>query len=242
MNTTQAITIAAVLCLGCGASAFAQQNNDELKQHVLAQAQTLSPDDYAFTRTISSEARWNSKTFKNVSIEKFDPTRPADARWTLVSVDGAPPSAAQLRKYRKEAAKRRVVPGYHRIANYFGAPATVSNHAGGTTVFRFATLPKGSVSILEKDFSQNASAEASVTEADGAPFVEQVRVTIRPRRAQLLFKLDGYETTFHYRIGPGGKPFLTTTTSDMSGSGMGLKGTMHTATTYSDYQPVRSGR
>jgi hypothetical protein len=31
-----------------------QQNADELKQRVLAQAQSLSPDDYAFTRTIHS--------------------------------------------------------------------------------------------------------------------------------------------------------------------------------------------
>ena len=240
MKTDQTITIIALLLLGCATSGFAQQNNDELKQRILAQAQSFSPDDYAFTRTIHSEARWNTKIFKNVSIEKFDPTEPAQTRWTLVSVDGAPPSAADLRKYRKKAAKRRIVPGYHRVANYFGAPATASSEAGGKILFRFDTLPKGSVSILETDLSRNASAEASVTEADGTPFVEQVRVIIRPRRAQLLFKIEGYETTFHYRIGLHGKPFLMTTTSDMSGSGLGLKATMHTATTYSDYQPVRN--
>jgi hypothetical protein len=220
------------------APSFAQQDDHELKHRVLAQAQSIPADNYAFTRTISSEARWNTKIFKKVSVEKFDPTQPVDARWTLVSVDGAPPTAAALRKYRKQAAKRRVVPGYHRVANYFGAPATGSSEADGKTLFRFDSLPKGSVSILEKDFSRIASAEASVSEADGAPFVEQLRVTIKPRRAQLLFKLEGYETTFHYRVGPGGKPFLTASTSDMSGSGLGLKGTMHTATTYSDYQAV----
>lgn len=238
MNTNPAITIIiTLLWLVSATDALAQQNNDELKQRVLAQAQSLSADDYAFTRTIHSEATFIGKTAKAVSIEKFDPTKPANARWTLVSVNGAPPSAAASKKYRKEAAKRRVVPGYHRIANYFGAPATVSSEAGGKTVFHFATLPKGSVSIEETDLSQIASAEASVTEAGGAPFVEQVRFALMPRRAHVI---DRYETTFRYRIGPDGKPFLTETTSDLFGSGLGLEATMHTAITYSDYQAVRN--
>lgn len=235
MNTDQTITIIALLCLGSAASGFAQQNNDELKQRVLAQAQSLSADDYAFTRTIQSEATFLRKTAKVVNIETFDPTKPADARWTLVSVNGAPPSTAKLRKYRKEAAKRRVVPGYNRIANYFGAPATVASEANGKTVFRFVTLPKGSVSIEGTDLSQIASAEASVTEADGAPFVEQVCFVLKPRRVTLI---DRYETTFRYRIGPGGKPFLSETTSDLFGSGFRLEATMHTVTTYSDYRLV----
>ena len=237
MNANQIITIIALLCLGSAASGFAQQNNDELKQRVLAQAQSLSADDYAFTRTIQSEATFLGKTAKAVSIETFDPTKPADARWTLVSVNGAPPSTARLRKYRKEAAKRRVVPGYNRIANYFGAPATVASEADGKTVFRFATLPKGkgSISIEGTDLSKIASAEASVTQADGAPFVEQVRFTLKPRRVHVI---DRYETTFRYRLGPDGKPLLTATTSDLFGSGFGLEATMHTATTYSDYRLV----
>jgi hypothetical protein len=242
MKHKQLVITITLLCLGSGASGLAQQKTDELKQLVLEQAQTLSPDDFAFTRTTRSEAKWNSKSFKNVTVEKFDPTKPADARWTLVSVDSAPPSAARLRKYRKQAAKRRVVPGYHRVANYFGAPATASTEADGTTVFRFESLPKGSVSILEKDLSNIASAEAAVAEADGTPFVQQVRFTLLPKRPLLLFKIDGYETSLRYRLGPGGKPFLAASTSAMSGSGLGLKGTLHTAATYSDYQVVRNSR
>ena len=239
MNTPKTSTTIALLCLGSVVTALAQQNDDELKQRVLSQAQSVSADDYAFTRTIQSEATFLGKTAKVVSIEKFDPTKPAHARWTLVSVDGAPPSAAELRKYRKEAAKRRVVPGYHRIANYFGAPATVSSDAVGKRVLRFATLPKGSVSIKETDLSHLATAEASVTEEDGEPFVEQVRFTLKTRRAMLI---DRYETTFRYRIGPGGKPFLAATTSDLFGSGLGLGAAMHSAITYSDYQAVRNSQ
>ena len=242
MNINRTLTIIALLSVVAAAPSFAQPNDDELRQRILAQAQSVSADDFAFTRTIRSEARWNSKTFKNVSVETFDPAKPANARWMLVSVDGAPPSAAKLRKYRKEAAKRRVIPGYHRIARYFEAPATVSREADGKTVFRFDTLPKGSVSILERDLSQMARADASVRETDGAPFVEQVCVSIKPRPTQPFFKIDGYESTFHYRVGPGGKPFLAATTSDMSGSGLGLTATLRSATTYSDYRAAGGGQ
>jgi hypothetical protein len=58
-------------------------------------------------------------------------------------------------------------------------------------------------------------------------------------RVKLLMKIDRFETTARYRFGPGGKPFLMESTSDMSGSGMGREGTMRNTTTYSDYRAVR---
>ena len=239
MSSKPAITIViAIMCLLSAAGALAQGNSDDLKQRVLAQAQSRSPDDYAFTRTIRSETVSGGKIEKKVTIEKFDPTKPVDGRWTLVSVNGAAPSPDELKGHQKEAAKRRIVPGYHRVAAYFGAPATTST-AGGKTVFRFASLPKGSISLLDTDVSHNATAEASVGEADGAPFVEQVRFTLKPMRIKLLMKVDRFETTARYRIGPAGKPFLMESTSDMSGSGMGREGTMRNTTTYSDYRSVR---
>lgn len=219
MKTTHQLTIVTLLCFAVISTAAAQQNNDELKQRIMAQAQSLSPDDYAFTRTVRGETVSGGKTEKKVIVEKFDPTKPADARWTLVSIDGAPPSADELKNHGKEAAKRRIVPGYHRLTNYFGAPATASE-SGGKTVFRFASLPKGAISILDTDVSHNATAEASVTDADGTPFVEQVRFTVKPMRVKLLMKIDRFETVAGYRIGPGGKPFLMESSSDMSGSGL----------------------
>ena len=242
MKSTQQLTIATLCCFAVAATTAAQQSPEDLKQRILAQAQSVSPDDYAFTRTIRSETTSNGKTEKKVVVEKFDPTKPADARWTLVSVDGAPASDDALKRHRKEAAKRRVVPGYHRVAAYFGAPATSSTAAGGKTVFRFASLPKGSISLLETDVSQNGSAEAIVSEADGVPFVEQVRFTLKPMRLKLLMKVDRFETVVRYRIGPGGKPFLIESTSDMSGSGMGREGTMRNVTTFSDYRAVAGPR
>lgn len=235
----QTLTIIAALCLG--SAALAQQNQNALQQRVLAQAQSVSPDDYAFTRTVRSEQTSNGKTEHKVIVEKFDPTKPAEARWTLVSVDAAPPSADALKTFQTDSAKRRV-PGYHRFAGYFGTPATTSADSHGRTVFHFTALPKDSVITMDTDVSQNATVDASVSEANGAPFVEQVHITLKPMRIKLIAKIEAYESSSRYRIGPEGKPLLTEQTSDMSGSGMGQEGRAHTVVTYSDYRALRSQR
>jgi hypothetical protein len=202
MNITRPLTIVAMLRLG--STALAQQP-DELKQWVLGQPQGLSPDDYAFTRTIRSESTSNGKTENKVNVEKFDPTKPAEARWTLVSV---------------------------------GSPATASTDSRGRMVFHFAALPKDTVKVMDSDVSQNATADASVTEANGVPFVEQLPVSVRPMRLKLIGKLNSYEYTARYRIGPDVKPLLMEQTSDMSGSGMGQTRGAHMVVTYSDYRAI----
>jgi hypothetical protein len=234
MKTNRILTIIALLGSGSAEPSLAQDKSNELKQRVLAQAQSVSPDDYAFTRTIRSDQTQGGKTEKRVTVEKFDPAKSGDGRWTLVSVDGAPPSAEALTKFRDGAAKRRV-PGYSRIAGWFGTPSTASTDSRGRTVFHFAALPKGTAIVLDTDVSQNATAAATVSEANGVPFVEQVHVTVKPMRLKLIAKIEHYESTSRYRMGPEGKPLVTESTSDMSGSGMGQTGQVHNITTYADY-------
>jgi hypothetical protein len=227
----------AALSVGSVSAELAQHNQDELKQRVLAQAQSVSPDDYAFTRTVRTEQTSGGKSEKSVSIEKFDPTKPAEARWTLALVDGAPPSADALKTFQTDSAKRRV-PGYYRLAGYFGTSATASTDSRGRTVFHFTALPKDTVKVMDTDVSQNATGDASVSQANGAPFAEQVRITVRPMRLKLIMKLEGFESTARYRIGPEGKPLLMEQISDMSGSGMGQQGGAHIVISYSDYRAV----
>jgi hypothetical protein len=218
--------------------AHGETKPDDLKQRILAQAQSLSGEEYAYTRTVKSEQTSNGKTEQHVAVDKFDPTKTGDARWTLVSMDGAPPSADALSKYKKESAKRRV-PGYHRLARYFGTSSTVSTDSRGRTVFHFSSLPKDSAVIMDSDVSSNSSADVSVTEANGTAFAEQVHLSVRPTRIKLLMKLDRYESTSRYRIGPEGKPLLVENSAEMSGSGMGQEGKGRTVITYSDYRSVK---
>ena len=220
------------------ASLFVAHGQPEnLQQRIVAQAKSVSPDDYAFTRTIRSEPTANGKTETTVTVDKYDPTKSGEARWTLVSVNGAPPSADALSKHRKETAKRRV-PGYYRLANYFAGPVTTATDKRGRTVVRFAFLPKDSVLVFNSDVSQNTRAEAAVGEANGVPFVEQVRLSIAPTRIKLIMKLEQYESASRFRMGPEGKPLLVEQVADMTGSGLGQEGRLHQVITYSDYRPV----
>jgi len=248
MNTTiltnvipQKLTIVAILCLGSGAAVIGETSSDELKQRLLAQTQSIGADDYAFTRTIHSDGVSNGKPEKKVRVEKFDPTKPAEARWTLVSVDGAAPSADELNTFRKDAPKRRM-PGYYRLAGYLGSAATASTDSRGRTVFHFTALPKDTVKVMDSDVSQNASAEASVSEANGVQFVEQLHVSVRPMRLKLIAKLDSSEYTARFRMGPEGKPLLMEQNSEMTGSGLGQEGHVHTVVTYSDYRAITPHR
>lgn len=238
MNPLNPITIIAVLCLGWAASMRAQQNHEELKHRILAQAQSLGPDDYAFTRTVRSEITLKGETERHVRVERFDPSQPADARWKLVAVNGAAPSRAALQRYRKEAAKRHIVPGYHRLATYFDTPATVATGAGGKAVFRFTALPEGAISILNADFSSYSTAEVLVGDANGRPFAEQVRFTVTPTATKFVAKVNPFETVARYRLGPDGKPLLMESRSEMTASMMGMQGAMRNTMTYSDYRPV----
>src|SRR2546423_15453612 len=125
MRINKTLTIIALTYAACASIILAQLNLDNLKQRILAQAQSVGADDYAFTRTIRSVPTANGKTETTITVDKYDPTKSGDARWTLVSVDGVPPSTDELSKYRKETPKRRV-PGYHRLANYFAGPVTAA--------------------------------------------------------------------------------------------------------------------
>ena len=106
-------------------------------------------------------------------------------------------------------------------------------------MFRFASLPKDSVLVFNSDVSHNTSAEAAVGEANGVPFVEQVRLSIKPMRIKLIMKLDQYESTSQFRMGPDGKPVLVEQVADMTGAGLGQEGRLHQAITYSDYRAVK---
>jgi len=229
---------AGLVALTCVSIAIADNKPDELKQRILSQSQNLGPDDYAFTRTVKSEQTSNGKTEQHVNVDKFDPSKPGDARWTLVSVDGSPPSADALARYKKDSPKRRV-PGYYRLARYFGSASSVSSDSRGRTVFHFNSLPKDAAIVMDSDVSSNSSADLSVTEANGTPFVEHVHLTVRPMRIKLIMKLDQYESIARYRMGPEGKPLLVENIADMRGSGLGQEGKAHTVTTYSDYRPVK---
>src|SRR3954470_55553 len=153
--------VAGAVLLATSSSSHGEDKSTELKQRILAQAQSVGPDDYAFTRTSRTEQSSNGKTETHTNIEKYDPSKSGDARWTLVSMDGTAPSADALTKYKKETPARRV-PGYYRLAKYFGTNAATSTDSRGRTVFHFGSLPKDTALMMNSDVSSNTSADVTV--------------------------------------------------------------------------------
>ena len=231
---------AAAIGLLCVARArSADENAGALPERIVALAKTVTADDYAFTRTARVEEIQADKTETHVTLEKFDPRKPVEQRWTLLEVDGRAPTADELKAHRKEAPKRRVA-HYGRVANYFGSPSTTSTGQAGRIVFRFTQLPKESLVVTNADLSSSAVAEATVDTTAAVPFVERVQFTLtKPTRLMVVAKVEQLEATTRYRMLPDGKPVPVEQVSEMSGSMLGKSGQIKTVLTYTDYTRAR---
>lgn len=231
-----------LLCAAAGlwaTSLAADPAAEALKARIVAHARTISPADYAHTRTARTEQIEGGKTEERVAVERWDPTRGADQRWTLVSIDGRAPTEDELKKHSREAPKRRVA-HYDRVGIYFAAPSTVRTDERGRTVFRFQSLPKGSVTIADSDLSANATAEATLNTTGSQPYVAQVRFTsTKSARVKLVAKIERFVLTTRYRMMPEGKPVPAELISDIEGSMLGRDGRVRTVLTYTDHRAVR---
>jgi hypothetical protein len=211
---------------------------DALKERIIAHARTVTAEDYAYTRTVRTEATEGEKKEESVLVDRWDPAKPLDQRWTLISIDGKPPDADQLKLFRKALSKRRQ-PYYGRVAGYFAKPATSGVDARGRTVFRFASLPKESVMVSDADISANATGEVAVDTTGATPFIEEVRFTsTKPTRVKLVAKIDRFEAMTRYRLMPDGKPVPIESSSEMVGSMLGQQGRIRTKVVYTDHRAV----
>jgi hypothetical protein len=102
MSMRRLIAIAAALLL---ATVHVAEADDALKARVMALARTVTPNDFAFTRTARVEQTTGDQTETRVTVEKFDPRKPGEQRWTLVSVDGRAPTADELQAHAKGVAE-----------------------------------------------------------------------------------------------------------------------------------------
>jgi hypothetical protein len=208
---------------------------DALQQQVLAGAKAVSASDFTFTQTMRFE-RTGAAAMDRVS--RYDP-RGGPKPWTLLKIDGKPPTPKQLEQDGKRAS-RVPPPSYARIVEWFGAPATRIATTPTSVTYRFASLPKGTIKMGSYDASPNTSAEAVVNTAGKVPFVERARfMSNTPTRLFLVAKLERFVFNSTYRLLPDGRPVPVGVATEFAGSMMGKAATMSTRTSYTDFTPAR---
>lgn len=202
---------------------------DPLQDQVLAAMRRTDTSDVAFTDTTRIE---RTGAAAQVIVVRYDPRAAAGRRWTVVSVNGRAPTAKELAQITK-AANTSPLPAYARLARWFGGPATRVAQGPGSVTYRFARLPAGVLKIGNHDASADTVADAVVNTAGRVPFVERVRfASTQPFRMMLVARVDRYVFTSAYAPLPDGRPFATSTDSDLSGSLMGKGGSLRTVTRY----------
>ncbi|WP_374944968.1 hypothetical protein [Sphingomonas sp.] len=216
---------AAALALLVAAPAAA----DPLQDRVLAGMKATDTGDVAFAQTTRIERTGAAAT---EIVTRYDPR--ATAHWTVTRVDGRAPTAKQTADIVK-AATRSPIPGYARMARWFGGRATRVAEAPGSVTYRFAALPKGVVMMGSHDASADTVADAVVNTAGPAPYVERVRFTSsKPFRMMLVARVDRYVVTASYAPLADGRLFPSVTDSDIAGSLMGKAGSIRTRSRYSE--------
>lgn len=85
-----------LLCLSLAPTAVATENYDQLFKRALEAVDFEFHKAWAYTETrVDSEHVW---------VGRFDPRRPKDQRWQLLTVDDRTPTAKEMKKYREERA------------------------------------------------------------------------------------------------------------------------------------------
>ncbi|MFQ3665346.1 MAG: hypothetical protein SNJ79_04815 [Sphingomonadaceae bacterium] len=172
-------------------------------------AEVRAAGAYPFERTRTITDTRGGGT-KRVEVDRYDPAKPEGERWTLVSVDGKPPTADQQKAWAKAIADQPIAPGPWRLDPLLsgGEPKVTKN--GQETIYAWPRLPKGSLPFGRFDVTGNLAAELSVIEVNGRPTVRQMRVFApQPFRVLAIARFDVMTVTSDYARDANGRLILT---------------------------------
>ena len=202
---------------------------DPLQDQLLARIRATDTSAVALVATTRIE---RTGAAAQVIVTRYDPHAAAGQRWSIVQVDGRPATAKEAKAILK-AANGAPVPGYNRMARWFGAPATRVGERPGSVTYRWARLPAGVVKIGSHDASGDTQAEALVDTSGPVPFVRQVRFTSTTGfRMMLVAKVERYVFTSGYALLPDGRAFPAGQDAEIAGAMMGKAGNLVTRTRY----------
>lgn len=172
-------------------------------------AEVRAAGPYAFERTRTITDTRNGGT-RRVEVDRYDPARPEGSRWTLVSVNGKPPTEADRKAHARAVADQPIAPGPWRLDPLLAGPNPTARPNGRETIYSWPRLPRGSLPFGRFDVTGNLAAEVAVTEVGGRPTVTRMRVYApEPFRVLAIAKFDTLTVTSDYARDSSGRLILT---------------------------------
>jgi hypothetical protein len=200
---------------------------DAVIDAIRAEAGRITPGPFERTRIVRDTRDGDAP---RTEVDRFNPKAPKGQQWTLVSVNGRAPTADDVKAHAKFVGDQPVVPGVWRLDPLLAGPNPKIARNGEGTLYSWPRLPKGSLPLSRFDLTANLAAEALVTEEDGKPTVQRLRIFApEPFRVLGIAKIERMTVESDYERGPDGKPRLVRqmTLQDGNIPGRG-KGTMRT--------------
>ena len=199
---------------------------DPLLARLLAGANAAPPPTLSFDRNVVASETSSSGTERHTRVDRWD-----GRAWSVISIDGKPPTPAAAAEALKSMTTANV-PGYYRLHPYLAAnPLRAADPAGAVT-YRLARLPAGTMPIKSAPPDKFA-AELSVDASGPVPFVRRARYfASQPFRMMMVAKLDRFEAVSDYRLNAAGRAELVRQVIDMSGAMFGRDGSQHTEFTF----------
>ncbi len=180
----------------------------------------------AFERTVLATRNGETTT----RVERYDPARPADQRWTLVSIDGAPPSAADAARFTRQMARTQT-PGYWRMALLLAGGAARIGGSDTEPVLLVRPLPEGVLDGQARAFARQLRAELRVATAS-APHIRETRVLADGPLRRGPARVEEFEALSRYAPGADGVPRLEAQSTRMTIRLLGQEVRVTTRTTY----------
>ncbi len=184
--------VVAVMMAVAAAPATADAALEQLRRDALATPMM------GFERTATTRQGDEPET---VRVDRFDPRARPGEQWTLVSLDGAPPSEKESQRH-AEQMEKTPVPGFYRLNSLLAGDPTEITRNGVRTTYRWAALEKGAAPTGRgPDFSDKLSGEAIVRTDGPRPVLEQVRIfAAEPFGIMGVAKMKQFEAVTRYTL------------------------------------------
>lgn len=177
-------------------------------------ADAAHADAIGFERTTREQKQTSKGPVTEVRVDRYDPKAPSGRQWSLISVDGRAPSQRERAEHRKLVSSFPV-PGFYRLSTILAGEPSRTTDARGRTLYRWTSLPAGSMPTPGPDISARMAAEALVEKLAGRPVFRSVRLFApKPFKVMSVAKVNRFDQINLYDQGPGGEPVLISQASE----------------------------